>query len=491
MAIPKLSVLLAKFAISGAPDIDFKDLSLNSREINAGEVFVAINGHQVDGRAYIDSALTAGAVAVIAEADDEKSHGRVDYKGEVPCIAFWRLSQQLSQLAAAAYFPQGNPLTLIGVTGTNGKSTVTHLIANLANLSGRSAAVMGTLGNGKPGELQASVNTTADAITIQRQLRAMHQQGFDLVAMEISSHGLVQQRVAAVPFTVAIFTNLSRDHLDYHGSMAEYGRAKQALFNWPSLDCRLINADDGFGKQLLQHYPSARSLSLEDSAADWQIIDLQFSELGASGYLVSPQAQHEKLAFHSPLLGRFNADNLLAAIACLNHLGLDLHNMVGQLTKLNAVPGRMELFTGKRSVVVDYAHTPDALDKALTALRQHCRGELICIFGCGGDRDKGKRPLMAKVAEQKADRVIVTDDNPRFEDPKAIVDDILLGFEQEHNVSVIHQRREAIAYAIEHSQPQDIILVAGKGHETYQIIGAEVRHYDERALVQSLVEVSS
>ncbi len=487
MAIPNLSVLLAQFAITTAPPITFKDLSLNSRDITAGDVFVAIRGHQVDGRAYIDSALAAGAVAVICEADDEKSHGHIDFKAEVPCVAFWRLSQQLSQLAAAAYFPDGNPLTLIGVTGTNGKSTVTHLIANLANLSGRSAAVMGTLGNGKPGELQASVNTTGDAITIQRQLSAMHQQGFDLVAMEVSSHGLVQQRVAAVPFKVAIFTNLSRDHLDYHGSMAEYGRAKQSLFNWPSLDCRLINADDGFGKQLLQHYPSARSLSLEDSAADWQIIDLQFSELGAGGYLVSPDAQHQKLAFHSPLLGRFNADNLLAAIACLHHLGLDLRTMVGRLTSLTAVPGRMELFIGKRSVVVDFAHTPDALDKALTALRQHCCGELICLFGCGGDRDKGKRPLMAKVAEQKADRVIVTDDNPRFEDPKAIVDDILLGFEKGSRVSVIHQRREAIAFAIEHSQPQDVILVAGKGHESYQIIGAKVQHYDERELVQFLV----
>ncbi|MDO6686905.1 MULTISPECIES: UDP-N-acetylmuramoyl-L-alanyl-D-glutamate--2,6-diaminopimelate ligase [unclassified Agarivorans] len=490
MATPDLSALLARFAITVAPDISFKHLSLNSREITSGDIFVAVKGHQVDGRNYIEAAIYAGAVAVIIDADDEKDHGHISWLNKVPCIQFWRLNRQLSQLASSAYFPDGNPLTLVGVTGTNGKSTVTHLIANLANLNGVPAAVTGTLGNGKPGQLIASENTTADAITIQRQLAEMHQQGFKLVAMEISSHGLVQQRVASVPFKVAIFTNLSRDHLDYHGSMAEYGRAKQALFDWPSLECRLINADDGFGKQLLQHYPSAQALSLEDSRAAWQIGDLQFSELGASGYLLSPDASHEKVHFQSPLLGRFNADNLLAAIACLQHIGLELADIIGSLPTLNAVPGRMELFTGKCSVVVDYAHTPDALDKALSALRQHCHGKLICIFGCGGDRDKGKRPLMAAIAEQKADQVIVTDDNPRFEDANAIVEDILLGFQHTEQVTVIHERSAAIAQAIEQSGAKDIILVAGKGHESYQVIGAEVRDYDERALVEQLVGAS-
>ncbi|GAB1622871.1 UDP-N-acetylmuramoyl-L-alanyl-D-glutamate--2,6-diaminopimelate ligase [Agarivorans albus] len=487
MVKPSLSALLAKFSVTVAPDISFNHLSLNSREIEQGDIFVAVKGHQVDGRNYIDSAISAGALAVLADADDEKSHGQIVWHKQVACIYFWRLNQQLSQLASAAYFPDGNPLTLVGVTGTNGKSTVTHLIANLAKLSGIRAAVMGTLGNGEPGKLVASENTTADAITIQRQLCEMNQQGYELVAMEVSSHGLVQQRVASVPFKVAIFTNLSRDHLDYHGSMAEYGRAKQALFNWPSLECRLINADDGFGKQLLQHYPSAQSLSLEDSTADWQIANLQFSELGASGYLFSPQTRHEKLTFKSPLLGRFNADNLLSAIACLQFLGLPLESLLTQLPALSAVPGRMELFAGKRSVVVDYAHTPDALEKALTALRQHCSGELICIFGCGGDRDKGKRPLMAEIAERLADQVIVTDDNPRFEDPQAITDDILLGFNQAEAVTIIHDRCEAIAHALMHSRDKDIILVAGKGHESYQIIGAEVRDYDERAVVKQLV----
>ncbi|WP_432456037.1 UDP-N-acetylmuramoyl-L-alanyl-D-glutamate--2,6-diaminopimelate ligase [Agarivorans sp. QJM3NY_29] len=484
---PDLSALLAKFAVTQAPKLSFEHLSLNSRELRSGDVFVAIHGHQVDGRDYIDAAIIAGAVAVIVEADTEQQHGQIEWRGEIPCIAFWRLSQQLSQLASARYFPEGNHLNLVGVTGTNGKSTVTHLIANLANLSGIKAAVMGTLGNGKPGQLEQSHNTTADAITIQRQLSEMQQQGYQLVAMEISSHGLVQQRVASVPFSVAIFTNLSRDHLDYHGSMAEYGRAKQALFDWPSLQCRLINADDGFGKQLLQHYPDAQALSLEDSRAQWQIADLHFSERGVRGYLLSPEASHERVALHSPLLGRFNAENLLSAIACLHHFGVDLAKLMDLLPCLNAVPGRMELFVGKSSVVVDYAHTPDALDKALTALRLHCRGKLWCIFGCGGDRDKGKRPLMAAVAEQKADQVIVTDDNPRYEDAVAIVEDIMAGFCHPERVAVEHQRTVAIQQAIQQSGSQDIILVAGKGHESYQIIAAQVFDYDERAVVQSLV----
>ncbi|MGY5452095.1 UDP-N-acetylmuramoyl-L-alanyl-D-glutamate--2,6-diaminopimelate ligase [Agarivorans sp. MS3-6] len=484
---PDLSSLLAKFAISIAPDLSFNELTLNSREVLTGDIFVAVKGHQVDGRNYIDSAIDNGAVAVILDADEEKHHGHIDWQNKVPCIHFWRLNKQLSQLASAAYFPTGNPLTIVGVTGTNGKSTVTHYIANLANLSGMRASVMGTLGNGKPGELQATENTTADAITIQRQLSEMHQQGYQLVAMEISSHGLVQQRVASVPFKVAIFTNLSRDHLDYHGTMAEYGRAKQALFDWPSLQCRLINADDSFGKQLLEHYPTAEALSLEDSRAQWQIGDLAFTEQGASGYIVSPEASHEKVLFTSPLLGRFNAENLLCAVACLSHLGVELSSLVELLPKLNAVPGRMELFAGKCSVVVDYAHTPDALDKALSALRQHCRGALICIFGCGGDRDRGKRPLMAQVAELHADRVIVTDDNPRFENALSIVEDILLGFSKPEAVTVIHQRADAIAHAITHCGAKDIILVAGKGHEDYQIIGAESLDYDERVVVRDLV----
>lgn len=484
----ELSSLLAQFAIEQAPKQAFNHLNLDSRAIQTGDIFVAINGHQVDGRKYIASAINQGAVAIIEEAESEQAHGQVRWIDAVPVIAFWRLPSRLSQLAQCCYFPDGNPLTVIGVTGTNGKSTITHLIAALAAQLGVPAAVMGTLGNGKPGSLVESANTTGDAISVQRQLAEFAEQGIEWVAMEVSSHGLVQGRVASVPFKLALFSNLSQDHLDYHGDMAEYGKAKQMLFDWPSLEHRLINADDGFGKQLLQHYSTAKSLSLEDSSADFQLTELRFSASGAQGELLSPYNLQRALDWQSPLLGRFNAENMLAAIAACACLGLPLEALLQASVNAPAVPGRMEMFQADISVVVDYSHTPDALDKALQALRLHCDGQLWCVFGCGGDRDAGKRPLMAQAAERGADKVIITDDNPRFEDPEAIVRDTLAGLSQPELAQVEHNREKAIALAITQAQAGDMILVAGKGHEDYQIYASEKIHLDDREVVKSLLE---
>ncbi|RKF15889.1 UDP-N-acetylmuramoyl-L-alanyl-D-glutamate--2,6-diaminopimelate ligase [Alginatibacterium sediminis] len=492
MLAHSLDKILLNFNIV-CEEISVNDLHLDSRNVGKGDVFVAVTGMQVDGRKFIESAVNAGAVAVIQQCQHEQQHGEIEYQLGVPIVSFWRLDQLLSQLGHAAYFSQGNPLHIVGVTGTNGKSTITHLIAALAQDCGVPAAVMGTLGNGVPGQLQPSINTTADPITIQRQLADYAKQGIKLVAMEVSSHGLQQGRVAAVPFNGAVFSNLSRDHLDYHGTMAEYGRAKQALFDWPTLSYRLINSDDAFGLQMLETYPSAQSLSTLNSNTSWYLSEIMLSEKGLSTQWCSEKLGAKSLMINAALLGRFNADNLLAALVCLFNYGLGPIALQQACAKIQSVPGRMELFHANRkaAVVVDYAHTPDALEKALLGAKAHCIGQLWCIFGCGGDRDQGKRPMMAKVAELGADKVIVTDDNPRFENPAQIIKDIVSGFTQADTVLVCHDRREALRLALSQTASEDVILIAGKGHENYQIVGASSIDYDERAVVaQLLAEVS-
>ncbi|MDR9767565.1 UDP-N-acetylmuramoyl-L-alanyl-D-glutamate--2,6-diaminopimelate ligase [Shewanella baltica] len=479
----------------------FNDLTLDSRAIRRGDVFLALPGHKVDGRQFIEKALDLGAAAVLVHTDDADQHGKVWHSDNAEHgvqIYVFQLSRQVSAIAAQCY-PLAHQsattsLGVIGITGTNGKTSTSQLIAQLITSLGRKAAVMGTLGNGLWGELVDSGNTTADAITLMRQLHDFEAQGASVCAMEVSSHGLVQGRVDAVPFDVAVFTNLTRDHLDYHGDMESYAAAKQSLFRFSTLGHGLLNLDDAVGASWLTELKSVPAqmwgFSIEGhQAAAFYTKNAKFDDQGVSATLVWPEGETE---IHSPLLGAFNLSNLLAALSALYLQGFDMKALAEQVQYLTPVAGRMERFTTANNItlVVDYAHTPDAIEQALNALRRHCVGDLWCVFGCGGDRDKGKRPLMGQAAEQYADRIMVTSDNARSEDPAQIITDIIQGLTLSQQALTQVDRIAAIKEVVALAKPGDVILLAGKGHETYQE-AAGVRHdYDERALARQLSEQS-
>ncbi|WP_299496530.1 UDP-N-acetylmuramoyl-L-alanyl-D-glutamate--2,6-diaminopimelate ligase [uncultured Shewanella sp.] len=483
------------FHYSGAENIN--NMTLDSRHISKGDLFIAIPGHVVDGRNYIQAAFHLGAVAVLMHTDDPTEHGKVLNDGQL-IISFFQLNNQLSALASHAYPLSSERLRIVGITGTNGKTSVSQFIAQLLHLKGKKSAVMGTLGNGLFGELVQSQNTTADAVTLMQQLQHFDRQGADLCAMEVSSHGLVQARVQAVPFDLAIFTNLSRDHLDYHGSMDEYGAAKKRLFQFPSVQTAVINQDDALGRTWLEALAQDNSKSLNllnfsavgDENAAVYAKHIRFSAFGVNATLVWPEGEAE---FQSPLLGAFNLSNLLAALTALYGLNEDMLTLLSLVPQLTPVAGRMERFTRHDGVtlVVDYAHTPDAVTQALSALRVHCDGKLWCVIGCGGDRDKGKRPLMAQAAENGADHVMLTSDNSRGEDPHNIIEDMLTGLSESSQVLVEVNREQAIRQVAMKAQPGDLILLAGKGHETYQEVKGIKYDYDERQLAYALTEGTS
>lgn len=477
--------------LSLAQEIEVNQLQLDSRKVGAGDVFVAIKGHAVDGRQFIDKAIQLGAVAVIADADsDAHSHGCVEWRGTIPVVYIDNIGAQLSQLAGRLY--QFSPMQLIGVTGTNGKTTISQLIAQWLDLLGGRSAVMGTTGNGFLDDLKPAQNTTGNAIEIQQTLSQLQQQGARFTALEVSSHGLVQGRVKTLPFAAAAFTNLSRDHLDYHGSMQEYAQAKLSLFTQHQCQHQIINADDEVGKQWLEQLPEAIAVSLSAPStklahkAIWAT-QVDYSD---SGITLDIDGDWGQVQLRASLIGAFNASNLMVALATLLSLGFSMKELVAKAGELKPVIGRMELFQASASqpkIVVDYAHTPDALEKALMALRVHCQGKLWSIFGCGGDRDTGKRPMMTDISERLADVSIITDDNPRTEDPAQIVSDMLQGARNPEQIQVIHSRYAACQYAFEHAGEQDIILLAGKGHEDYQIINGQTLHYSDRETAQALL----
>ncbi len=468
-----------------------KHMALDSRRLQQGDVFIAVNGHAVDGRQFIDAALTAGASAVIADADDTHPHGSVDIQRHKAVIYFADLSQHLSALAGRLY--QSQDMRLIAVTGTNGKTTISQLIAQWLELLGQPAAVMGTTGNGFLNNLQTAANTTGSAVEIQHTLQQLQQQGAQYTALEVSSHGLVQGRVKALNFQAGIFTNLSRDHLDYHGTMQAYADAKLSLFTQHQCRHKIINADDAVGLQWLQQLQDGIAVSLQPISVrqGQQALWAESVLYSEQGVTIALNGSWGGAQLRVPLIGSFNASNLLLALATLLALGLPLQQLVDSAPNLTPVIGRMELFQSAQSslakVVVDYAHTPDALEKALQALRVHCHGKLWVIFGCGGDRDKGKRPMMTAVAEQLADKVIITDDNPRGEDAQLIVADMLQGAKFPQQIKVLHSRYAACQFALQQACAQDVILLAGKGHEDYQIIGRETLHYSDRETAQQLL----
>ncbi|MFA7552649.1 MAG: UDP-N-acetylmuramoyl-L-alanyl-D-glutamate--2,6-diaminopimelate ligase [Spongiibacteraceae bacterium] len=460
--------------------IEVSGLELDSRAIMPGDLFLALPGFAVDGRDYIDKAIAAGAAAVLVEKDDNWLE-IIERKG-IAIIPLVGLAGQVSDIAGKFYNHPSHSLALIGVTGTNGKTSCTQLMMQLLSCLGKSCGVIGTLGNGVNGKLSESVNTTPDAVVIQRLLAEWRDQQVDVVAMEVSSHGLEQKRVAALQFDLALFTNLSRDHLDYHGSMQAYADSKIRLFKQPGLKQAVINADDVFandlseviaeGVNVLRYSVSGNSVgkTLGNKAAEVWAENIVYHSRGVRADLHTPWGQ---FSIDSPLLGSFNLSNLLAAISCFGAMGLPVADLVAEVVHLKPIDGRMEQLKVEAdvTVVIDYAHTPDALEKALVAMRQHSQGKLWCVFGCGGDRDQGKRPLMGAVVQRHADHVVVTSDNPRFESAADIINQVLGGVDRPTLVE--EDRDAAIDFVIANAQPGDSILIAGKGHENYQLVGKQ------------------
>ncbi len=488
-----LRELLAPW-VSHVPACQLKEMILDSRYAAAGDLFVALKGHSVDGRDFISQAIAQGVAAVIAEAEGQAEDGEIRQLHGVPVIYLRQIHQRLSALAGRFYQHPSEKLTLIGITGTNGKTTVSQLLAQWANLLGETGAVMGTIGHGLVGRLSATDNTTGSAVDVQHRLQDQLNQGATLTAMEVSSHGLVQHRVSALSFAVAVFTNLSRDHLDYHGDMQSYRAAKWLLFSEHQVGQSVINADDETGLQFIGQLADAVAVSIQGVNEALQqrrfvaATQIQYCEAGT------------EIEFHSSwgngklttqLIGEFNVSNILMALATLLTLNYPLQHLIDSASKLHPVCGRMEVFQapGKPTVVVDYAHTPDALEKALSASRLHTKGQLWCVFGCGGDRDRGKRPLMAAIAEQYADRIVITDDNPRHEDPAQIFNDILAGLMNVSAAKVIAGRAQAVTHVLMQASAEDTILIAGKGHEDYQLVGARRLDYSDRHTVARLLGV--
>ncbi|MBF0804322.1 MULTISPECIES: UDP-N-acetylmuramoyl-L-alanyl-D-glutamate--2,6-diaminopimelate ligase [unclassified Neisseria] len=468
-------------------------LHSDSRKICPGDIFIACTGEYTDGRSFIPDAIRNGAAFVFWDDDGSFSW----YPAwSVPNQGIKDLKNRAGILAAALYGNISDGLSVWGVTGTNGKTSITQWLAQAADiLEGRpgSCAVIGTVGNGFWGSLQETAHTTPDPVSVQTLLHSFKQQGARAVAMEVSSHGLDQARVNGVSFQTAVFTNLTRDHLDYHGSMEAYGEIKSRLFYWHGLQHAVMNADDAYGAglagRLKTEHPGLAVYRYGFAEhADIRITGFTASSDGMTVTLDTPWGAGE---CRTRLLGRFNAQNLAACVGVLCAAGYPLQHVLGALERIRPATGRMDCImnTGKPLVVVDYAHTPDALEKALATLQEikPQGANLWCVFGCGGNRDKGKRPLMGFAAVAGADKVVVTSDNPRMEEPADIINDILPAVPDPEHIEA--DRRSAIGYAVKHAAAGDIILIAGKGHETYQDVQGEKHHFSdfeeaEKALAQ-------
>jgi UDP-N-acetylmuramoyl-L-alanyl-D-glutamate--2,6-diaminopimelate ligase len=479
MRLSQLLTGLIESPISYDPEV--MGITLDSREVKHGWLFLAVPGARADGRSYIAGAFSRGAAAVVYEANGYQPDAR-----SANAIPFNDLRQQIGIIADRFYGSPSKKLKVIGVTGTNGKTTTTHLLGQALDQPDRRCGLIGTLGTGFPGELDSSLHTTPDAVSVQRLLAGFVGVGAKAVCMEVSSHALDQNRVAGVAFDIAVFTNLTRDHLDYHGDMDTYAAAKARLFDFPHLEAAVINVDDAFGRELIERVGERTNVvGFGLQGGDVRAQDVKASPAGLSLKVATPQGEAE---LHSPLLGRFNAANLLAVLAVLLVAGMPLAEATGVLAHARPVAGRMERFGGLEAqplVVVDYAHTPDALEKVLEALREHTQGRLVCVFGCGGDRDRGKRPQMGSIAERLADVVILTNDNPRHEDPAEIIQEIRAGMQT--TPTIVPDREHAIRAALSEARSGDTILVAGKGHEDYQQIGDRRLSYSDRDTVRALL----
>ncbi len=456
---------------------EVKHLSTNSWECQSGTLFIGMPGTRVDGGNFWPSAIAAGAIAAVVSPQAKANDG------EACVLVVENIERACGNLAAAFYNWPAQRLSLLAVTGTNGKTTTTHLIEHLLASVGYPTALLGTLYSRWPGHYEVASHTTPFAVTLQEQLAAAATAGCRFAVMEVSSHALAQDRVWGCQFEAAAFTNLTQDHLDYHRDLEDYFAAKAKLFTPAYLKGKaIINGDDPFGQRLAQQLPPEQVWTYGlGEGVDFRAVDLTYRVNGVTGTLYTPIGSGR---LESPLVGQFNVANVLGAIAMGAVVGLPLEAMLKALPNFAGVPGRMEQVRldpeQDITVLVDYAHTPDSLENLLRAARPFIPGQLICVFGCGGDRDRTKRPQMGAIAARLADQVVVTSDNPRTEDPQRILDDILAGIPPQTSLMVEADRRAAITAAILGAKPGDGVVIAGKGHEDYQILGTEKVHFDDR-----------
>jgi UDP-N-acetylmuramoyl-L-alanyl-D-glutamate--2,6-diaminopimelate ligase len=483
----QLRDLLAKISdLSQIPehpalDREVKGICTNSHACGLGEIFIGMPGTRVDGGEFWQSAIASGAIAAIIS---PQAAAKYPPTPDACVVLVDDIVSACAEVSAAFYGNPSQQLKMIGVTGTNGKTTTTHLIEFFLTQAQLPTALLGTLYTRWAGFQETAVHTTPFAAQLQQQLADAWDAGNQYAVMEVSSHALAQGRVKECAFEVAVFTNLTQDHLDFHKDMEDYFSAKALLFNPNYLKGRaIVNLDDPYGKRLIDAIASDKiwTYSINNPAANFYTSDLQYKSDGVSGILHTPTG---KIAFQSPLVGQFNLSNLLAAVATVLHLGLNLETVIQHLPQFIGVPGRVERvrISEKQdiSVIVDYAHTPDSLENLLKAARPFIAGKMICVFGCGGDRDRTKRPIMGKIAAELADVAVVTSDNPRTEDPERILQDILEGIPESVKPLVICDRATAIHQAIKDAKPGDGVVIAGKGHEDYQILGTEKIHFDDR-----------
>lgn len=495
----------SRFRLSAVDTLGIKRLVTDSRAVGPGDTFVAFRGELRDGREYIAQALANGAASVLWD----KQNFSWNPTWDVPNLGIANLRRRAGEIASHAYGRPSAKLWVMGVTGTNGKTSCSQWIAQSLTRSGRKCAVIGTLGSGYPGMLEATENTTPDAVRLHGALREYARTGARAAAMEVSSHGLAQHRLSGIEFDLALLTNLSRDHLDYHGTMRSYRAAKARLFGWPTLKWAVLNLDDRFGAELVARmrrpglnvlgYGFSRTKSPRTAGSRLLRVQGRNLRIGADGLSFDVSTPWGSASLSSSLIGRFNAANLLGSLAALLASDTGLDESVNALRQVKAVPGRTERYGGgsRPLVIVDYAHTPDALEQVLRALREtmaHTKSKsgaargaphgprLICVFGCGGERDRGKRPLMGTIAARFADHVIVTSDNPRREDPAAIIAEVVRGAGSART-TIEPDRARAVFLAVDMARRGDVVLVAGKGHEQYQDIGGVKRPFSDAAVV--------
>lgn len=475
------------------PALEISGLVQDSRAIRAGDAFVAIAGFGAHGLKFVAQARAAGAVVVLFEPPMTDEYASMVEAG-IPLVAVPGLRARLGVMADRFHGEATAAMDTVGVTGTNGKTSTVQLLAQAWTLRGRRAGTIGTLGAGLYGDVVPTGFTTPLVLQLHALLAGLRDRGADAVAMEVSSHALDQGRVDGVHFRVGLFTNLTRDHLDYHGTMEDYGAAKAKLFAWPGLESAVLNLDDAFGRALhadVRAKGAVRAIGVSSRGADGATLRADDIAPDLSGLNFTLRVEGQAHPVRSPLLGRFNVDNLLVVGGALLALGETPADVADLLSRLQPVHGRMNRLGGDGRlplVVIDYAHTPDALEQALSSLRAHASAKLVCVFGCGGDRDTGKRPQMAAIAERLADVVVVTDDNPRTESGDAIVADIMAGFANPDAAIVERDRAKAIARAVGLAGAQDIVLVAGKGHEPYQEIGGVQYPFDDTETARAVLE---
>jgi UDP-N-acetylmuramoyl-L-alanyl-D-glutamate--2,6-diaminopimelate ligase len=487
--------------IAAIPDNDAQiaDLAIDSREVGPGSLFFALGGRRAHGLEFAAEAAARGASAVLWEPGP--GVGAPDFQARVFAAPVANLRELVGRIADRFFGWPSAQLRITGITGTNGKTTCAYLLTQALQRLEHQAAYIGTIGWGRIGALEASTHTTPDAVSVHRMLARLKAQGVRELCMEVSSHALDQGRVDGVRFHSAAFTNLSRDHLDYHPSMQAYGAAKARLFAVPDLKHSIVNIGDAFGRELVRTLAGGAPVTavwLGAGTGGWLAQHSLHSDevhYDLHGIAMDVAGSFGRVRLAVRLLGRFNAENSLIVLGCLLSLGVPLEDAAAALGECAAPPGRMQIVgSGARRdqplAVIDYAHTPDALAKALAALREHCRGSLWCVFGCGGDRDAGKRPIMGAIADELADQIIVTDDNPRSEDPQAITRAITAGIKS-HAPQVIHDRGAAIAAALNDAAAADVVLIAGKGHEDYQIYGSQRRSFSDAREALKILEAAA